>query len=184
MTTLLIMMDLTIHNTDDNTIGSLNMADSVFGLQPLILDDDSSLDDESISNHIHTLHENRWLQGDIPDETVSSESSFMSAQMDEFSLSMTESVVSMFENSNDLGPPPLGSLMDLWDTPFPTSCLHNFGSPINNAKCKSYTCNTTNMDTSTDSSLEGDALDDDSYADFNPILPSPVLSLTWITTSP
>jgi hypothetical protein len=52
-------------------------------------------------------------------ETVTSDTSYDTAQDDDLSISTTES---LFPSLDNLGSPPPGSLMDLWDTPFPTSC--------------------------------------------------------------
>jgi hypothetical protein len=111
-------------------------------------------------------------------ETVISDSSYGTAHEDDASMSTTESLFpSTFDN---LGPPPPGCVMDLWDTPFSTSCLHNFASKNEDAKCYFFSSDTSDTESISDSSLEYPN-DDDSYAEFNPILPHPVLSLTRVT---
>lgn len=124
----------------------------------------SSSDDESIENY--------------EVETVTTESSYGTAnETDDISISTTESWPSTFD---DLGPPPPGSLMDLWDTPFSTSCLHNFPSREETSKCtfaQSDTSDTATTTSFSDSSIEL-ANDDDSYAEYNPLCPHPILSLT------
>jgi hypothetical protein len=116
-------------------------------------------------------------------KTVYSDTSYDTAREDDdLSISTTESVPANFD---DLGPPPPGSLMDLWDTPFPTSCLHNFPSQAEVSKCTfagSDTSDTASTDSFSDSSIELPN-DDDSYAVFNPICPHPVLSLTRVTAT-
>jgi hypothetical protein len=76
--------------------------------------------------------------------------------------------------------------MDLWDTPLPTSCLHNFPSKDEDAKC--YTFDSDTSDTASATATDTDSSVDmynnnDTYSKFNPIRPHPVLSLTQVTTS-
>lgn len=79
---------------------------------------------------------------------------------------------------------PQGSLMDLWDTPFSTNTsiivLHHLGD----YKCKTHESKTTETDYFFLSFADLPDADDDSYAEFNTILPSPVLSLTKVVASP
>jgi hypothetical protein len=75
--------------------------------------------------------------------------------------------------------------MDLWDTPFSTSCLHNFLSREETSKCtfaQSDTSHTATTTSFSDSSIEL-ANDDNSYAEYNPLCPHPILSLTRVTTT-
>jgi hypothetical protein len=173
-----------------HTFNSNDSTDSLFGLPPLcnqsISSTDSSSDDDTIDNGpplrrrclfvdssddesktSQFFRATRFEQIDV--ETGLSDTSYETAQDDDLSMSTTKS---LFPNLDNLGPPPPGSLMDMWDTPFSTSCLHNFSSRDSD----------TASATDTDSSLEL-CNDDDTYVEFNPICPHPVLSLTRVTTS-
>ena len=156
--------------SSNNTFNSLDSNDSLFGIPPLHRGPFSSSDDDDSylfrgSNRTHYFEF----------ETVTSESLFDTTYEDDRSISTTESLFP--SNFDNVGPPPPGSLMDLWDTPFSTSCLHNFPSPGEDAKCFTTTSNMDDTESLSDSSLEL-ANDDDMYAEFNPIQPHPVLSLT------
>jgi hypothetical protein len=112
-------------------------------------------------------------------ETVTSDSLYETACDDDCSISSTESFFpSTFD---DVGPPPPGSLMDLWDTPFSTNHFRNLASPLGDAKCTTVGSNTSDTDSCTDSSVEY-ANDDDTYAELYPLEPHPVLSLTRVST--
>jgi hypothetical protein len=70
--------------------------------------------------------------------------------------------------------------MDFWDRPIPTSALHDFPSPFEDAKCRNFS-----VDYDSDEStlpFAGD--DDDTYCDFNPIVPHPILSLSRVSIKP
>jgi hypothetical protein len=182
------------------TFNSMDSNDFLFGIPPLARrgsfsssdeDDDDSFGDappplQRRGSYSSSDDEDSYLFGSsnrtdhYEVETVTSESSFDTAYKDDRSISTTESLFpSTFDN---LGPPPPGSLMDLWDTPFSTSCLHNFPSPGEDAKCFTTTSDTDETESLSDSSLDM-ANDDDTYAEFNPIQPHPVLSLTRVCTT-
>jgi hypothetical protein len=152
----------TVTSSDDDS----SVDDSLFNPPPLMSQSISSSSDESTVSRMWEV------------ETVISDSSYGTAHDDDASISTTESLFpSTFD---DLGPPPPGCVMDLWDTPFSTSCLHNFASKNEDAKCYFFSSDTSDTESISDSSLEYPN-DDDSYAEFNPILPHPVLSLTRVT---
>jgi hypothetical protein len=73
--------------------------------------------------------------------------------------------------------------MDLWDKPIPTSCLHNFPSRFEDAKCHFYK-NILLDDDNSVSSIEFPNSDDDSYLITNPISSRPVMHLTRVHAIP
>jgi hypothetical protein len=185
--------------SSNNTFNSLDSNDSLFGIPPLarrgsfsssdegsvnspnknlvIPSDDN--DDESSKDEPHLFHCSNCMD-QYAVEIVTSESSFDTAYEDDRSISTTGSL--FLSTFDDLGPPPPGSLMDSWDIPFSTSCLHNFTFPGDDAKCFTATSDTDETESLSVSSLEL-ANDDDTYAEFNPIQPHPVLSLTRVRTT-
>jgi hypothetical protein len=158
----------TAYSSDDSSD-----EDSLFHPPPLATCSVDSSDEDSI---VKMDHATRHFEV----ETVTSESSFGTAQEDDaLSISTTNSVLFDFD---DIGPPPPGSIMELWDTPFSTSCLHNFASRYEDAKCYFLNGDTSDTESTSDSSLEI-SNDSDSYAEFNPVCPHPILSLTKVTAT-
>lgn len=94
-------------------------------------------------------------------------------------ISTTESLPETFDN---LSPPPPGSVMELLDTPFSHSCLHNFASQSKNAKCAHMLSDTSDTAPVLNSSVDL-ANDNDTYANYNPIHPHTILFLTRVATS-
>ena len=168
-----------------NTFQTYDSTDSLFGIPPLctrsISSDDTSDDDDTIDEINDITYPSQAMTFERTDvETVHSDTSFDTAQDDDRSISTTES---LFPNLDDLGPPPLGSLLDLWDTPFSTSCLHNFAAKEEDAKCYTFGSDTSDTASTTDTNSSAELYNDgDTYAEFNPIDPHHVHSLTRVTT--
>ena len=135
---------------DDNSVSSV---DSLFDPPPLDhCDDSSSSGDDSISCY-----------------SALDEDDFRSAATSVASLQSVDSSVSDWSFTS-LGPPPEGSLMDLWDKPFPKACLTDFGfSGLDSCYVKEHPPDTiSTSDSSLGSEFEIRGLDDDSYASCNP----------------
>lgn len=75
-----------------------------------------------------------------------------------------------------------GSLMDSWDKPIPTSCLHNFPSRLEDAKCSFF--DGLSSDAESVSSIEYPNSDDDTYLSSNPISSRQCLHLTRVSAIP
>jgi hypothetical protein len=163
-------------SSDDDSTTSND--DSTVGPPPLAQrEDDSSSDDDSLFGgrrastfHYGTDSSDYWTGNEddsfttAPTEEISSQSS----SVDEYDL-------------DDLGPPPPGSLMSYWNTPFSTGCLHNFPSRVDEAKC-SWTYRDSDEDSINSADIPGN--DDDSYAAFNPAHIHPSLALTRVVATP
>jgi hypothetical protein len=142
-------------------VSSASEDDSLFFPPPLAYRCDYSSSDDSIS-------------------CDSTDTSFCSAQ-DSTTVSTASSVHSGYSS---LGPPPPGSLMSLWDTPFSTSCLHDFHFRSEDSKCTLIPPLETSSVSSSSLSSACFTNDDDSYASLNPLRLCPVLSLTRVEASP
>jgi hypothetical protein len=131
-----------INATTINYPADISDDDSIFGIPPLALRHDSSSDDESSPPLIRRVDsssddESTSQPSTQPTCLSSTPNSFSSACSrlwpDDNSIS-SESSYSV----SALGPPPPGSIMDFWDRPIPTSALHDFPSPFEDAKCRSF----------------------------------------------
>ena len=111
--------------------------------------------------------------------TASLTSSFASA-LD--SLTLDPGSASSSEGSiGSLGPPPPGSLMDLWNKPIPVSCRTNCVSdgPLPGVHIPFSSVN----DSDSLSSMEYPGDDDDTYAEFNPMYDRPISSLQMVNAT-
>jgi hypothetical protein len=129
-------------------------------------------------------HDDSSSDGSTDFFTCSDNSSFVSAWSSSRTTSTTDTsgtCQSTF-SLDSLGPPPPGSLMDLWDKPIPTSCLHNFPSRLEDAKCTFF--ESLSPDTDSVSSIEYPNSDGDSFLSSNPISSRPLLHLTRVNAFP
>ena len=92
--------------------------DSLFGVPPLAARCDYSSSDSSLDGSDYF--------------TGSDGTSFASAGA---SLATDSPSVHSTYLIDSMGPPPPGSIMDYWDKPIPSSCLHNFPSRFEDLKC-------------------------------------------------
>jgi hypothetical protein len=137
--------------------------DSLFGIPSLAPRYDYSSSDSSLDGSDYF--------------TGSDGSSFASANAS--MLSDSPSVHSTY-SVESLGPPPPGSLMDYWDKPIPTGCLHNFPSRLEDLQCHFLE----NIDANSLSSIEYDNSDEDTYLDDNPISSRTIQHLTHVIVEP
>ena len=162
---------MTNQNDSDNTShGDSDSDDSLFGPPPPLHDgDDSSSSDESAS--------------DLDFFTASDGSSYDTAEEFEVCTVYSDSDGSSCFSARSLGPPPPGSVMDYWDKPIPSSCMHNFPFRSEDSKCLPE-LDAASTDSSSLDSFEGPGADDDTYASCNPIAFNPSASLTRIIANP
>jgi hypothetical protein len=169
-------------NIDDASVSS-NLLDSLFDMPPLASRSalyDSSLDEETDDDTgpdtpplASSDEEGSVLFGDSTDDE-----SFAEANSTTASTVLTVPSVASY-SVESLSPPPPGSVMELWDTPFSTSILHDLSSPFKDAKCYNM-----EADYNSDSTLDYPGDDDESYCEFNPTVPHPILSLSRVSATP
>jgi hypothetical protein len=132
-----------INSTCINLSADSSDDDSLFGIPPLALRDDSSSDEESVPRLASCVDsssddDSTNTPSTRPTSPSSSPSFFSSAHSrlwpDDSSIS-SESSYSV----TALGPPPPGSITDFWDRPIPTSVLHDFPASFEDAKCQAFT---------------------------------------------
>jgi hypothetical protein len=132
--------------------------DSLFGVPPLASRCDYSSSDSSLDRSDYFTGTDGSSYGSVPESFTT----------DTPSLHSTYTI-------DSLGPPPPGCIMDYWDKPIPSSCLHNFPSRFEDLKC-----NFLDDDAHSLSSIEYDNSDADTYFDENPISSRPVQHLTHV----
>jgi hypothetical protein len=137
--------------------------DSMFGVPSLAPRCDISSSDSSLDGYDYF--------------TGSDGSSFASANA---SLLSDSSTVHSTFTIDSLGPPPPGSLVDYWDKPIPSSCLHNFPSRLEDLKYNFLE----DIDAHSLSLIEFDNSDNDTFFDDNPISSRPVQHLTQVIVEP